>query len=389
MIAPYTGWIRTFGSTHGLENAARIARELGLNTAIRAWLSDDPEANEEEMTGLIRAAKDGYVDIAVVGSEVLLRDELTPDQLIGYIERFRSEVPAVPVTTADVHGKLIASPAVMDACDVILANYYPYWEGRDIEKAVAYLHASHQNLAAAADGKEIIVSETGWPSGGDHIGEAVPSPQNASYYFLNFVSWARAENVKYFYFEAFDEPWKSAYERPQGSHWGVFDENGSLKAGMQDVFDGVKIADNWSCILMPGGEGDPMLRFAYVPPIGGNDDLEGQALHVVPADYRVAVYIKVGAGWWTKPYFASPATTIACDGSWICDITTGGSDASATEIAAYLIPAGYTPPAAGGGELPGAELALYSVASLRITRQEQFKLRPFRQGRKTAELEVL
>jgi hypothetical protein len=72
------------------------------------------------------------------------------------------------------------------------------------------------------------------------------------------------------------------------------------------------------------------------------------ALHVRPSDYKVAVYIRVGGGWWTKPTFASPLVEIRSDGSWTCDITTGGADETATEVAAFLVTNDYQPPAASG-----------------------------------------
>lgn len=368
IIAPYVRWIRTFGSTHGLEHVGRIAREFNLETAIGAWLDSNATTNAAEMQNLINAAKDGHVDLAIVGSEVLLRGDLTEEQLINYIEQFRNEVPHVPVSTGEVYGELLSHPNVIDACDVILANYYPYWEGIDINNAVAYLHAKHQEVVAKANGKEVIVSETGWPSDGNQIGQAIPSLENACYFFLNFTSWAQAEGFNYFYFEAFDELWKAAYEGPQGAHWGVWDKDGNLKLCMQDVFGGVTIPDNWTCSFEPGGPGQPEIEFTYVPPYGSYDNLEGQVWHVVPADYRVAVYIRVGSGWWSKPYWNNPLTIINCDGSWICDITTGGIDHQANTIAAYLLPFGYTPPSVSGQSSLPAELEQNSVAKVEVTR---------------------
>ena len=39
---------------------------------VGAWLGDDLEMNEAEIAGLIALAKEGCVDIAAVGNEVLL-----------------------------------------------------------------------------------------------------------------------------------------------------------------------------------------------------------------------------------------------------------------------------------------------------------------------------
>ena len=368
IIAPYTKWVRTFGCTRGLEYSGAIAHRLQLKIATGAWISADLAANEIELESLIREAQSGNVDLAVIGTEVLFRGDLPPADLTAYIRRFRLEVPNVPVTTADTYSDLLDNPEVMAECDVILANYYPYWEGVDVKEAIARLHARHRRLVAAAAGKQVIVSETGWPSTGTTIADAAPSAENAAFFFQNFVSWARAEEVDYFYFEAFDELFKAAYEGPQGAAFGTWTSGGELKPGMQAVFDGEIMADNWTCGDIPGGTGTPAIELTAVPPIGSSEDLRGQVWHVAPGDYGVAVYIKVLGGWWTKPFWNNPVTSISCDGSWVCDITTGGSDPQATDIAAFLIPLTYTPPtAAWDGVLP-AELYVNSVAYVEVKR---------------------
>jgi exo-beta-1,3-glucanase (GH17 family) len=253
IVSPYTEWIRTFGCNEDLKEAGMFAHDMGLKAAVGAWLGHEPEADQEnrnQINCLKEQAKAGHVDIAIVGSEVLLRGDLPEDKLIDYINEvkkyFQDEGIDVPVTYADIYGVLLDHPNVISAIDLVFANYYPYWEGRRIDYAVAYVHRWHQQVADAAGGKEVVVSETGWPSCGEIIGEAVPSPENASFYFLNFISWARANNVKYFYFEAFDERWKAKYEGPQGSCWGIWDRGGNLKPGMERVFKCETMHDNWS-----------------------------------------------------------------------------------------------------------------------------------------------
>lgn len=255
IIAPYTEWIRTFGCNDDLMEAGMFARAMGLNAAIGAWLGPEStlqgqQENQNQIDCLKDRAREGHVDIAIVGSEVLLRGDLSETDLINYINQVKQSLQeagiGIPVTYADVYGVLLDHPNVMSAVDLVFVNYYPYWEGRKIDYAVAYVHRWHQQVIDAAGGKEVIVSEIGWPSCGDQIGDAVPSPENASFHFLNFVSWARANDVKYLYFEAFDESWKAKYEGPQGACWGIWDKEANLKPGMQDVFDGKTMPDNWS-----------------------------------------------------------------------------------------------------------------------------------------------
>jgi hypothetical protein len=83
--------------------------------------------------------------------------------------------------------------------------------------------------------------------------------------------------------------------------------------------------------------GTATISFTYVPPRGSTSNLRGTVLHALPADHKVFCWIKVSGGWWPKPTFTEPFTAIKADGSWECDITTGGDDQLAVEVRAYLV----------------------------------------------------
>ena len=220
-----------------------------------AWLGPESTANGLQSNGaqiecLKQQISAGNVDIAIVGSEVLLRGDLSETTLISYIAEVQQHIRtvglAVPVTSADVYGVLLQYPVLLGSVDLIFANYYPFWEGQKLDYAVATLHRQHMQLQNASLGRPVWVSETGWPSCGQQIGQAVPSPENAAYYFHNFMSWARTNEVNAFYFETFDEAWKANYEGELGGCWGIWDSQGVLKPGMQRVFAGAPLADNWT-----------------------------------------------------------------------------------------------------------------------------------------------
>ena len=370
LIRPYTNWVRSFGCGDGLEKTGAVAHELGLHAALGAWIGRNTEENDRQIECLIARVNAGDADLAIVGSETLLRGDTSPSTLIAYIDRVRAATSSsgVPVATADVYSHLLANPSVMNDSDIVMANVYPYWEGVALPHAVAMVHARYRQLQAAAPGKEIRVSETGWPSCGETRGEAVPSPQNAADYFLNVMSWAQALSVNVYYFEAHDESWKAAQEGPQGACWGITDKLGMLKPGMQRVFDGDTVPDNWSGEGQVGGPGDPLLEFGRVPAYGSSVDLRGRALHVTPADTYVAVYIRVAGGWWVKPTFAAPRTIIAPDGTWTTDVTTGGSDQQATDYHAFLLPNTFDPPLVGGSSSLPDSLAANAIASAAVSR---------------------
>jgi exo-beta-1,3-glucanase (GH17 family) len=367
IIQNKTEWVRTFSTLDSLENIGRIAHEMGFKTAIGAWLNSNLSDNEIQIKNLITIGKAGQADMLIVGSETLLRNELSETQLIEYINRVKNAVPGIKVTTADVYGTLLDHPKVVEASDVVFVNYYPFWEAVKLETAILNLNYFHKKILAKFPGKEVIVSETGWPSAGEAVGDAEPSLQNASFYFLNFISWARENNVSYFYFEAFDEPWKSATEGLRGASWGIWDKDRKLKEDFQLVFNSKTIKSNWDNDSLPGGEGVPTIEFTYVPPYGKNENIKGQVWHLKIINYNVVVYIKVNNGWWIKPTLANPVTTIRVDGSWSCNYATGGNDIKATEIAAYVIPTNYSPPMVTGGSLPVA-LENNCVAKVVVTR---------------------
>ncbi len=87
--------------------------------------------------------------------------------------------------------------------------------------------------------------------------------------------------------------------------------------------------------------GPPLIEFTSVPAYGSYDNLKGRVKNVLPGEAKVIVFIQAWIGWWIKPYFTSPYTTIGNDGTWECDITTGGIDETATEILAYLVTMDY------------------------------------------------
>ena len=102
-IKGYSDWIRTFSVTHGMETAGALGHKAGFKVALGAWLGSEKsqagiDANALEISNLIAAAKRGEADLLIVGSEVLLRGDLSESKLLEYIQAERSAVPAgIPV----------------------------------------------------------------------------------------------------------------------------------------------------------------------------------------------------------------------------------------------------------------------------------------------------
>ncbi|MEO0625639.1 MAG: glycosyl hydrolase family 17 protein, partial [Bacteroidota bacterium] len=232
VLWPYTKSIRSFSCTEGNEMIPRIAREKGLKTMVGAWISNDKRRNEQEIKELVKLANDGMVDIATVGNEVLLRNELSAVEIIAYLKEVRRLIPDhIPVGYVDAYYQFLEVPGLVNHCDVLLINCYPFWEGADINYSLAYLDQMYNLVKGAANGKQVIVTETGWPSQGQDVKSAQPNEYNAIKYFLNVQQWAKEEQVSCFYFSSFDESWKVVQEGEVGKGWGLWDKNERLKYG--------------------------------------------------------------------------------------------------------------------------------------------------------------
>ena len=228
-IQDYVHWVRSFSCTEGHELIPRIAAENGLKKMVGIWLDDDREHNEKELVNAIEIGKAGHAGILAVGNEVLLRGDLPEDELIDHIKRIKQAVPGVDVGYVDAYFKFVDHPRVTEACDVVLANCYPFWEGCPAEHSLLYMKEMYRRAVHAANGKKVIISETGWPNLGTAEEGAVPSLENAIKYFINAYQWAEEEGAEIFYFSSFDEAWKVDAEGDVGAYWGLWDKDGNPK----------------------------------------------------------------------------------------------------------------------------------------------------------------
>ena len=211
ILKPYTAWVRSFSCVEGNELVPKI-------------------------DNLISLAKEGYVDIAVVGNEVLYRKDLTEEELLDYIEEVKNAIPAgIPVGYVDAYYEFVQCQRITEACDVILCNCYPYWEGTDFDHSLQHMQHMYNQATMAANGKKVIITETGWPSKGESLGDAVPSELNAMTYFINTQKWAKSDNIEVFYFSSFDESWKVGAEGVVGAYWGIWDKTEQLKFNNEHI----------------------------------------------------------------------------------------------------------------------------------------------------------
>ena len=229
-VKKYADTVRFYGSAGYLKQAYKTAHDMGFKIVGTAWLSGDDTADKKELDALISHCSKGYVSIACVGSETLKRGDLTPKKLKTYMRYVRKRLKKdIPVTTADDTDTLLANPDVCKACDVLMLNAYPYWGGVTISKAAAAFSETIGRARSAYPSKEIIISETGWPTAGQTVGKAKAGASQAKRYFTDIREWSLKNKIAVLWFDAFDEPWKAASEGSSGAHWGLMTTGLKLK----------------------------------------------------------------------------------------------------------------------------------------------------------------
>lgn len=245
--AAFADTVRFYSATGEISPAYEEAHKLGLSVIGTAWLSRSSDDNQKEMNALIELCNKGYVDVACVGTETLLRGDLTPQQLISCLNQVREGLKdkRIPVTTADSAGKLMESPNVRNACDLLMPNIYPYWEGVAVEDALSSFTSTMRDMELCSQGKEVLVSETGWPTAGQTKKQAVPGEAQAAAYFNAVRDWSRSTGTVVLWFDAADEPWKKSAEGEAGAHWGLMTSDLTLKEGFRSTtfFDGITLPD--------------------------------------------------------------------------------------------------------------------------------------------------
>jgi exo-beta-1,3-glucanase (GH17 family)/cellulose synthase/poly-beta-1,6-N-acetylglucosamine synthase-like glycosyltransferase len=216
--------VRTYSVSGTLREIPRLARAHGMNVALGAWLDKDKEGNEQEIAQLIPLAKENYRNVirVIVGNEAILREEITVEEAIGYLDRVRNELD-VPVSTAEPWHVWVAHPELADHVDFIAAHLLPYWEGIPVDAAVDYVVQRYEELKKAFPNKPIMIGEVGWPSNGRTRKGAEASPANQAKFLRRFLKHAEKEKYTYYIMEAFDQPWKRDSEGAIGSYWGVYD----------------------------------------------------------------------------------------------------------------------------------------------------------------------
>ncbi|KAI0156806.1 glycoside hydrolase superfamily [Xylariaceae sp. FL1272] len=201
--------IQAYSETDPIQ-AFDAAVETDTKLLLGIWTSGT-DSIDNEMTALKNGLNKFGSDLAKliigvsIGSEDLYRVSVTglkndpdgvgagPDVIVNFIKQFKSEfadsdISDVPIGHVDTWDAWTngTNKAVIDAVDWVGVDEYPYYEdgkGNDIKNAGSLFDKAYDATIAAAGGKPVWVTETGYPYTGIKWGEAVASVDNAEYYW--------------------------------------------------------------------------------------------------------------------------------------------------------------------------------------------------------------
>jgi glucan endo-1,3-beta-D-glucosidase len=220
-----------------LANAVPAAIAAGTKILAGVWATNSDHYNAEK-GALLSAVQTYGVDWLVaisVGSEDLYRNDITASALAQQIYDVRGMMSTVSggsaiqvghVDTSDVWVKS-ANNAVIQACDFIGVDSYPYYQNADdntIDNAYnefySRINAVQSAVTALNSPAWIWVTESGWPTAGPSDGKAVASLANAKQ-FWDTVACNAFQHMHVF--------WYSLQDFNASPTFGVVDNNYAAK----------------------------------------------------------------------------------------------------------------------------------------------------------------
>lgn len=178
----------------------------------------DP-ANKEEITAAKAAARNPVVLGFCVGNEGLQK-RYQMSALSSAIEDLRKTTGKPVTTTEEIDD--YSDENLLRLGDWVFPNAHPYFHNQlDPNAAVRWTQGASDDLKRRS-GRLVMFKEVGLPTEGDPQGRL--SEANQERYYLELAK----TDVRFVYFEAFDQPWKT--HLPIEPHWGIFKSDRTPKA---------------------------------------------------------------------------------------------------------------------------------------------------------------
>lgn len=185
------------------------------------------QAQDESQTIISAVNGDwGLVNAVSVGNEVVNSGRGSVGQVTAAIGQVRDILKGAgysgPVVTVDTMVAMQANPELCHASDFCAINCHAFFDGNVLpDGAGDFVQQWADLISSAANGKTVIVTETGWPSQGEANNKAIPSKENQAA-AIESIQLKLGQNV--IVYNAFNDLWKVDRGDTFGAErfWGVF-----------------------------------------------------------------------------------------------------------------------------------------------------------------------
>ncbi|KAI8641281.1 glycoside hydrolase superfamily [Parasitella parasitica] len=217
--------IRTYAQEcESLPNILSAIKQVGGMTVLPGvWIdgSSNDDAEIARLQKVLNTADNiNAITGILVGNEVVFNNVMSSSQLAGKINQVKKISKGIQVGTAEVDSTYTSE--LMAASDFAGVNIHPYFASVNIKSAYNNLNQRYNTFKKSAGGKQVYITETGWPSSGAASGAAQPSLANTE----AFVKSLSTSSLPYYYFEWADSNWKGASVE---SHFGLLNGHGIAK----------------------------------------------------------------------------------------------------------------------------------------------------------------
>ena len=147
-----------------------------------------------------------------IGNELVNGGQATPAQVGQYVATGRSALEAAgytgPVVSVDTFIAVINNPELCKYSDYMAVNAHAYFDKNTVASdSGSWLLQQIQRVWTACDGaKDVVITESGWPSQGQTYGVAVPSKENQKAAVSAITSSCGDSTYLY---TAFNDLWKA------------------------------------------------------------------------------------------------------------------------------------------------------------------------------------
>ncbi|KAL6718875.1 hypothetical protein ACLMJK_003109 [Lecanora helva] len=258
VLSQMTNTIRLYGTdcnqTEMVLHAIDKLKLTSMKVWLGVWLDNNSTTNDRGMKAMYDIlSKNGADPFAgvIVGNEVLYRKQMTETQLGDTLNNVRKNLTSknihIPVATSDLGDSWTAGLA--KSTDIVMSNIHPFFAGVPVDQASGWTWDFWQqhDTILMQDKTKNIISETGWPSGGgtDCGTDAKTCPKGTgsvsgidemNQFMGDFICQSLTNGTNYFWFEAFDEPWKVRLNTPGQEwedKWGLMTIDRKLKPGIK------------------------------------------------------------------------------------------------------------------------------------------------------------